>query len=585
MKDKKIQFLKFALFLGFFTFLIFSARAANAATLYFSPSSGNFTVGNIFTINVLVNTESVAINNAEAVINFPSNLLEIVSISKSGSVFSLWVEEPTFSNSAGTLSFNGGVPTPGFNGTAGKALGAVFRVKKAGSASLVFSSAAVRANDGYGTNVFRTGAQALFNLISEEKALPPEEKILPPVVGGTPEAPQISSPTHPDSEKWYSNNDPEFIWKLPSDMTAVRLLYDKYPTSRPSVIYSPPISKKQLENIKDDIWYFHVQFRNANGWGEISHFRFQIDTEKPERFDIREVVRSDLTEPKVKFIFDASDKTSTIDHYEIQILSNGSPQVWQDDGSHSYETPVLKPGRHTLIAKAVDKAGNSLTNSTEFIIEALESPVITEYPKQLPSGESLVVKGTTKYANAQTTVWFEQKGEEAKSQIVRNDANGNFTLIADIKLKDGIYKVWAEVIDERDARSNPSEKVTISVEPTAFIKLGSQAISLLAVVIPLVALIFILLFIIWYGWHKFASFRKKLKNLRKEVREAESALHKAFDMLKEDIRDQVKLLEKTKTKRQLTEEEEKVIKQLRKDLDDAEKFVRKEIEDIEKAVK
>lgn len=152
--------------------------------------------------------------------------------------------------------------------------------------------------------------------------------------------------------------------------------------------------------------------------------------------------------------------------------------------------------------------------------------------------------------------------------------------MADEKLSDGAYKLWATVVDERDAQSKPSDTVTIAVGRPAFLKLGSWAVSLLAVVVPLVALIFILLFIIWYGWHKFASFRKKLKNLRKEVREAESALHKAFDILKEDIRDQVKLLEKTRTKRQLTEEEEKIIKQLRKNLDDTEKFVRKEIEEL-----
>ena len=40
------------------------------------------------------------------------------------------------------------------------------------------------------------------------------------------------------------------------------------------------------------------------------------------------------------------------------------------------------------------------------------------------------------------------------------------------------------------------------------------------------------------------------------------------------------MLEKAKSKRQLTEEEEKIIKQLKKDLDDAEKFVRKGIKDI-----
>lgn len=584
--DKKKFVFKLFFLSCLILFGIFASQNAQAATSYFSPSSGNFTVGNIFTVNVLVNTEGVAINNAEATINFPSSLLEIVSISKSGSIFSLWVEEPTFSNGAGTLSFNGGLPTPGFNGTAGKVLGAVFRVKKEGSASLVFSSAAVRANDGYGTDVFKSGAQAIFNLISEGKPLPPTEEKLPPapIIGGVPEAPQVSSPTHPDPEKWYSNDNPEFTWKLSSDITSVRLLYDKYSTSRPSVIYKPPISEKQLENIKDGIWYFHVQFSNVNGWGEISHFRFQIDTEKPDRFDIREIMRNDLTDPKVKFAFDASDKTSGIDHYEVQI-DNGNSQIWQDDGSHIYKTSALPPGRYTLIAKAVDKAGNVLASSAEFTIEGLQPPEITEYPSTIQSGEPLIVKGKTAYPNSEVVVWLQREKDEPKSQSVKADQSGKFTFVADERLSGGIYKLWVEVIDMRGAKSNPSEPVTIAVEQPAFLKIGSWAVSLLAVVVPLVALIFILLFIIWYGWHKFASFRKKLKNLRKEVREAESALHKAFDMLKEDIRDQVKLLEKTRTKRQLTEEEDKIIKQLRKDLDDAERFVRKEIEDIEKAVK
>ena len=99
---------------------------------------------------------------------------------------------------------------------------------------------------------------------------------------------------------------------------------------------------------------------------------------------------------------------------------------------------------------------------------------------------------------------------------------------------------------------------------------------------PIVSLVILLLFIAWYGLYKFSRFRKKIK---KEVREAESALHKAFDLLKEDIRKQVKMLEKTSTKRELTEEEDKILKQFKGHLDDAEKFIRKEIEDIEKEVK
>jgi len=334
----------------------------------------------------------------------------------------------------------------------------------------------------------------------------------------------------------------------------------------------------------EGVLYFHAQLRNNNGWGNTAHFRFQIDTEKPDRFDITEVKRDDPTDPRVKFIFVASDKTSGIDHYEVQIDS-GSAEIWQDNVSHTYEAPVLTPGKHMLIAKAVDKAGNVLASSAEFTIEGLQPPEITGYPSILQSGEPLIVKGETAYPNSEVVVWLQREKDEPKSQSVKADQSGKFTFVADEKLSGGIYKLWAEVIDMRGAKSNPSESVTIAVEQPAFLKIGSWAVSLLAVVVPLVALIFILLFIIWYGWHKFASFRKKLKNLRKEVHEAESALHKAFDMLKEDIREQVKLLEKTRTKRQLTEEEDKIIKQLRKDLDDAEKFVRKEIEDIEKEIK
>src|SRR3990167_8595984 len=96
-----------------FGIFLFGCNSAYAASLYFSPSSGNQTAGNILNVNVLVNTQGKVINNADAVIRFPANILEAVSISKTGSIFSLWVEEPAFSNSAGTISLNGGLPTPG----------------------------------------------------------------------------------------------------------------------------------------------------------------------------------------------------------------------------------------------------------------------------------------------------------------------------------------------------------------------------------------------------------------------------------------------------------------------------------------
>ena len=89
------HFLPLFIFTAFF--LSFTEQAL-AATLSFSPSTANVSVGNIVSVKVVVNTLGEAINNAEVNIQFPSDLLEVVSVSKSSSVFSLWVEEPIFSN-------------------------------------------------------------------------------------------------------------------------------------------------------------------------------------------------------------------------------------------------------------------------------------------------------------------------------------------------------------------------------------------------------------------------------------------------------------------------------------------------------
>ncbi len=171
--NKKKAICKYIFFGVLILLNFFIVDQIHAATLSFNPSSGYFTTGNIFTLNVLVDSQSTAINDAEVTVSFPSNLLEVMSVSKSDSIFSLWVEDPSFSNSAGTVSFDGGVPTPGFTGTAGKILSIVFQVKKAGIASVIFSSAVVRANDGYGTNVFTGSTPASFNLLEVKQTYVP----------------------------------------------------------------------------------------------------------------------------------------------------------------------------------------------------------------------------------------------------------------------------------------------------------------------------------------------------------------------------------------------------------------------------
>jgi hypothetical protein len=85
-----------------------------AATLNIFPSKINTSTGQIFSVKVNVDTENKAINNAESVINYPTDLLEVVSVSKSPSIFSIWITEPSYSS--GQIKFNGGIASPGFTG-------------------------------------------------------------------------------------------------------------------------------------------------------------------------------------------------------------------------------------------------------------------------------------------------------------------------------------------------------------------------------------------------------------------------------------------------------------------------------------
>ena len=579
-KTQKIKFIVSLVFAA----VVFAVlpTAASAATLYFSPSSGSHAVGATLSVGVYVSSADQAMNAASGVISYPADKVEVVSFSKSGSIISLWVQEPTFSNSAGTVNFEGIALNPGFTGASGKLITVNFRVKAAGAALLSFSSGSVLANDGKGTNILASLGAASFSLGVAAPSAP--ETITPIEAIGVPAAPVISSPTHPDPNKWYAKKDAKFVWKLPSGATGVRTLVGRVSNAIPTVTYVPAINSKELPNLADGIWYFSVRLRNKAGWGNVSHFRFQIDTEKPEYFEITEIERKDKTEPQVKFIFKASDNTSGIDHFEVQI-DGGEWQIWRDDGSHTYKAPVSGPGKRMLIAKAVDKAGNFLANSAEFFIEAVEPPVFVEYPKELRNGDLLVAKGKS-YPDAQINFIIEKDGEAPKNQIVKSDADGNFIFVFAEKVKEGIYKLWAEATKEDGSKSNPTDKFTVAVQPPQIVKAGRQVADYLSVLIAVIASLLLLVILIsglfWYSRHKFSRFKRILK---KETKEAEEASFVAFDLLKEDIRRQIKILERAKIKRELTEEEKELVKRLKKDLEESEKLVKKEIKDIEKEVK
>ena len=100
-----------------------------------------------------------------------------------------------------------------------------------------------------------------------------------------PPAPVISSPTHPDENTWYSNNDPSFTWATPSDTSGIACYsytLDHSATTTPDTTCDTTGNSKSYTDIADGIWYFHVRAKdNAGNWGGADHYRVKIDTTNP----------------------------------------------------------------------------------------------------------------------------------------------------------------------------------------------------------------------------------------------------------------------------------------------------------------
>lgn len=350
--------------------LIALPSIAAAATMSIVPSATSVSAGDIVTVRVVVNPSGVAINNAEAVLRFPPGILQVLSISKASSMFSLWVEEPSFSNGAGTVSFNGGVPNPGVS-SPGTVFTISFSALRAGTASLSLTDAAVRANDGLGTNVLTSSSGTSLTITSVTAPAPQAPTPTPapapteqPVARGPI---QIASATHPDQEQWYKASNPTFSWDLPDGATAVQLGVDASATAMPSVSYTNPINEKQIDRLEDGIWYFRMRYRAGGVWSGVSTYRVKIDTTAPEVQSAE--LLFDENEDAVFVSVNAIDALSSVVGYEVR-LDDGEPQIFNatelKDGS--LKIPVRTSGVHRLTISAVDGAGNKESIERSFSV-------------------------------------------------------------------------------------------------------------------------------------------------------------------------------------------------------------------------
>jgi hypothetical protein len=166
----------------FFIFPVF----VNGATLFTEPVVKNVNVGDTFSISVNANSQGSPINASSLDIKYDTNFLSVLSVGKTGSIFTLWAEEPSYSNIKGVVHFGGGLSSPGWNGGSGNIIRITFKAKSSGQTSLTLQNGSVLANDGIGTEVL-SGVKGTVITIAKAPASSPAsiEKLPTTVTGST----------------------------------------------------------------------------------------------------------------------------------------------------------------------------------------------------------------------------------------------------------------------------------------------------------------------------------------------------------------------------------------------------------------
>lgn len=564
-----------ALTLGIGLFFLVPA-SAGAATLSLVPSSASVSVGNTITVSVYVDSEGTAINNAEGNLSFLKNLFDVVSINKDASLFTLWIAAPAYDGNS-TISFNGGLPSPGYQGSNGKLFSVILRAKAAGSAALTLVNGAVRANDGLGTDVLNSVRGATITIV--QPAVAPPSTLSPATQTDTPVSTEntlgITSDSHPDQTKWYANSTPEFSWELPEGALEVRTLISRSSSAIPSVSYTPPISTKQVDNLPDGTYYFSLRVRTADGWGAISRYRVNIDATPPKPFSISFPHGAKGFQPQPIVYFNTTDDVSGVSHYDIKIGDDEEiPKIAPDAVSNPYLLTPQLPGAHTLFVTAIDKAGNTRSASAEFTIEGIDAPTITYYPDKIESGDTVKIRGTT-YPNADINVYIREGDRLISEEKTKSNSLGDFILVNTKQLDPGVYTFTARVTDERGARSNETIPLTISVQSKFISGLIDIALKYLsAAILVLLALGSL----VWIGVRLWFKIPRTIAHMRREAREAEAKSAHAFKVLRDSVARHITRLKKTN--RKLTKEELDFLEEFEDKLGEAEGMITKEIRDI-----
>ncbi|OGY42313.1 MAG: hypothetical protein A2Y82_04975 [Candidatus Buchananbacteria bacterium RBG_13_36_9] len=279
-------------------------------------------------------------------------------------------------------------------------------------------------------------------------------------------SPVINSPTHPNQDTWYANNQPQFVWQPYQEAENYIFNLDQNPLTELDYGYLSSQEKMfSFNNISDGFWYFHLRAKYAEGYTQVTHYQIKIDTAPPEFF-----------KPTIEgnnLVFSALDKGSGVAYYEMKIDGGN----WQKVTSPLNLDEISGQGSR-LTLRAVDNAGNAIEayvdlqkkevlaaeEQKKYIVEEfvkiIEPPLIDSVSFEQIRGklaveEYLVITGQ---AAPNSTITVHLSTEPETIFNAQADGNGNWLAKLKKELAAQKYSLYA-IASLNGLNSQPSERV------------------------------------------------------------------------------------------------------------------------------
>lgn len=343
-----------------------SPTRAAGASLSVSPLAGTYQVGGTVDISFLVDTGGDAINTVQADVRFPADKLQVVNPVASTSFISIWVTTPTYSNTDGTIRFQGGLPNPGIKTSGGVISTVTFRVKAPGTATIRFApTSQVLKNDGQGTNILTSTGSATFTLVN------------PPPAG-----PAVRSSTHPDTNQWYNNPQIQFSWDAIEGAVGYSYTFDQTAKSTPPEKSNTTQTAVSLKATADGVWYFHLRALTQS-WGGTTTYSVQIDATPPAAFTPKLDASVVAVQDGTTLRFLTTDAASGIDHFEVRQVVIGRDQGQGTLFVEATSPYVISPqpaGSYEYQVRASDRAGNTADGSVRLTVTAASLSLLSRVP-------------------------------------------------------------------------------------------------------------------------------------------------------------------------------------------------------------